>query len=84
MSRATWAEGRKVFKTEMIRLGSQTLRVGRHAGGSGGIPLLVFNGIGGNIELLAPLARSMPDRELLTEGEDKPALVALFLAMVMN
>ena len=29
-----------MFKTEIIRLGSQTLRVGRHAGGSGGIPLL--------------------------------------------
>jgi len=69
-----------VFKTEMIRLGSQTLRVGRHAGGSSGIPLLVFNGIGGNIELLAPLARSMPGRELLTfdvPGVGHSALPAL-------
>jgi hypothetical protein len=48
-SRATKAEGRKVFKTEIIRLGSQTLRVGRHAGGSGSKPLLVFNGNGGKI-----------------------------------
>jgi poly(3-hydroxyalkanoate) depolymerase len=55
-----------VFKTEIIRLGKQALRVGRQAGARGGIPLLVFNGIGGNIELLAPLARSMPGREVIT------------------
>jgi len=53
------------FATEIVRIGSQALRVGRQAG-SGGVPLLMFNGIGGNIELLAPLARSMPGREVIT------------------
>ena len=50
----------------MLRIGTQLLRVGRHAGTGRGLPLLVFNGIGGNIELLEPLARSMPQRELIT------------------
>ena len=49
-----------------LRIGTQLLRVGRHAGTGRGLPLLVFNGIGGNIELLEPLARSMPQRELIT------------------
>ena len=62
------AAGGQPFATEIVRIGSQALRVGRQAGGanSGGVPLLMFNGIGGNIELLAPLARSMPGREVIT------------------
>jgi poly(3-hydroxyoctanoate) depolymerase len=54
------------FSIEMLRLGDQLLRVGRRAGAGRGVPLLLFNGIGGNIELLEPLASSMPDRELIT------------------
>jgi poly(3-hydroxyalkanoate) depolymerase len=50
---------------EMVRIGAQALRVGRQAAGAG-TPLLMFNGIGGNIELLAPLAREMPGREIIT------------------
>ena len=50
----------------MVRIGRQLLRVGRRAGPNGGTPLLLFNGIGANIELLEPIARLMPGRELLT------------------
>ena len=52
------------FSIEMVRVGTQLLRVGRKAGSRPGLPLLLFNGIGGNIELLEPFARSM-SRELI-------------------
>ena len=56
------------FAAEIVRIGSQALRVGRQPGhpGAGGVPLLMFNGIGGNIELLEPIARQMPEREVIT------------------
>jgi poly(3-hydroxyalkanoate) depolymerase len=54
------------FSLAMLRIGAQLLRVGRQAGSGCGLPLLVFNGIGGNIELLEPLARAMPQRELIS------------------
>ncbi len=59
------AAGGQPFETEIVRVGAQMLRVGRQPG-NGGVPLLLFNGIGGNIELLAPIARSMPGREVIT------------------
>lgn len=43
------------FAIEMLRVDGQLLRVGRQAGRGSGIPLLMFNGIGGNIELLGPI-----------------------------
>ena len=55
----------RAFATEIVRFGTQALRVGRQPG-NGGVPLLMFNGVGGNIELLAPLARLMPGREVIT------------------
>jgi poly(3-hydroxyalkanoate) depolymerase len=54
------------FVTEMLKFGNQPLRVGRQAGSGEGVPLLLFNGIGGNIELLAPIARWMRWREVIT------------------
>ena len=54
------------FALEMLKIDGQALRVGRQAGSGMGVPLLVFNGIGGNIELLAPIARWMPQREVIT------------------
>jgi poly(3-hydroxyalkanoate) depolymerase len=54
------------FSIGMVRIGRQLLRVGRRASPAGGTPLLLFNGIGANIELLEPIARLMPGRELLT------------------
>lgn len=56
------------FAAEIVRIGTQALRVGRQPGsrGAGGVPLLMFNGIGGNIELLEPIAGQMPEREVIT------------------
>lgn len=59
-------ESPRALSIAMLRIGTQLLRVGRQAGSGRGLPLLVFNGIGGNIELLEPLARSMPQREVIT------------------
>lgn len=53
------------FDMQMLRIGKQLLRVGRQRGSGDGPPLLLFNGIGANIELLEPLARAMPQREIL-------------------
>ena len=57
------------FAIEMMELGTRSnpmrVRVGRKPGSGKGIPLLLFNGIGGNIELLAPLAEKMPEREIV-------------------
>jgi poly(3-hydroxyoctanoate) depolymerase len=55
-----------VFATQMLRVGRQVLRVGRTPGDGRHPPLLMFNGIGGNIELLAPLALALREREVLT------------------
>jgi poly(3-hydroxyalkanoate) depolymerase len=59
------ADSGQPFAIEMVHVGAQALRVGRQAG-HGGVPLPLFNGIGGNIELFAPIARSMPGREVIT------------------
>jgi poly(3-hydroxyoctanoate) depolymerase len=61
---ATNGKGR--FATKMLQLDAQTLRVGRQAGKGSRIPLLLFNGIGGNVELLEPIAGWMPEREVIT------------------
>ena len=63
---ATGTDGNQPFAIEIVRVGAQALRVGRQAGSGGAVPLLLFNGIGGNIELLAPIARAMPGREVIT------------------
>ncbi|HOY36063.1 MAG TPA: poly(3-hydroxyalkanoate) depolymerase [Piscinibacter sp.] len=57
--------GEPAFAIQMLKVRSQLLRVGRQPGSGGGVPLLMFNGIGGSIELLEPLARSMPAREVI-------------------
>ncbi|HEY8054243.1 MAG: poly(3-hydroxyalkanoate) depolymerase [Steroidobacterales bacterium] len=54
------------FTTQMLLINGQSIRVGRQAGSGTGMPLFLFNGIGGNIELLGPLAQRMPRRELIT------------------
>ena len=57
------------FVIEMMVLGTVPdpllVRVGRQPGSGKGTPLLMFNGIGGNIELLASLAERMPEREVV-------------------
>jgi len=57
-------EARRVFSISMVRAGTQLLRVGHKASTGGGTPLLMFNGLGGNIELVEPFARVMR-RELI-------------------
>ena len=54
------------FSIEMLRIDGQWLRVGRQAGRGGGVPLLMFNGIGGNIEMLGPIPTWMSEREVIT------------------
>jgi poly(3-hydroxyoctanoate) depolymerase len=58
-------EAGRPFSISMVRAGTQLLRVGRKAGSGGGLPLLMFNGIGANIELVEPFARMMSQRELI-------------------
>jgi poly(3-hydroxyalkanoate) depolymerase len=48
-----------------VEVGAQRLRVGRWPG-TGGTPLLVFNGIGANIELLEPFVEALDSVEVLT------------------
>jgi len=53
------------FTFDMLDIDGQILRVGHQAGTGRATPLLLFNGIGGNIEMLAPFAGSMPHREVI-------------------
>jgi poly(3-hydroxyalkanoate) depolymerase len=53
------------FDVEMLHVGRFVVRVGRKAGLSAHPPLMLFNGIGGNIELLAPLASALRGREVI-------------------
>lgn len=48
-----------------IRVGSHILRTAVWEGKGKGRPLLFFNGIGANIELIAPLAETLSDRDLI-------------------
>ena len=50
----------ETFTIAMVRAGNQLLRVGRHAGSVKGPPLLMFNGIGGNIELVGNVEYTIP------------------------
>ena len=65
-SRAPSPDDAHPFAIEMLHFDDQPLRVGRQAGSDAGVPLLLFNGIGGSVELLAPIARWMPRREVIT------------------
>lgn len=62
---ATSLEQSPVFDVQTIRVGLQPLRVARSKGDGRHKPLLVFNGIGANIELLEPLAQGLPEREVI-------------------
>lgn len=48
-----------------IRVGSHLLRTAVWEGTGAQTPLLFFNGIGANIELIAPLADELPDRDII-------------------
>ncbi len=58
-------------KIEILRAGGRKLRVAvwtaaLKPGQAAGRPILFFNGIGANIELMAPLAEWLPDRDIIT------------------
>ncbi|MGA2553093.1 MAG: poly(3-hydroxyalkanoate) depolymerase [Burkholderiaceae bacterium] len=63
----TASDGLGISK-EMLKIGSQVLRVARKPGRSWpgpSVPLLLFNGIGANLELLEPLALALKSREVI-------------------
>lgn len=51
------------FQIRMIQVGDQSLRVAVKAGPKGKPPLLMFNGIGANLELAAPFFEALSDTE---------------------
>lgn len=53
------------FVIEMLHVGDQILRVGRTKANPKKVPLLLFNGIGGNIEMLGPIAEWLSDRQVI-------------------
>ena len=53
-------------RIEILQAGGRALRVAVWKGTGAAKPLLFFNGIGANIELMAPLAAWFPDRDLIT------------------
>lgn len=61
----THAESAGVFSTQLLEFDGQQVNVGRRCGNGTRPPLLLFNGIGANIDLLAPLAVALPRRELI-------------------
>jgi poly(3-hydroxyalkanoate) depolymerase len=50
----------------MQRVGRQDLRTAVWIGDGDKRPILFFNGIGANLELIAPLAHAFPDRDIVT------------------
>ena len=53
------------FRMEMLRIGAQLLRVGHQRGSGDGPPLLLFNGIGANLELAGALMAGLDTVETL-------------------
>jgi poly(3-hydroxyalkanoate) depolymerase len=65
----------------MEEVDGRTIRVARwDSGRNDHFPILFFNGIGANLELIAPLAEAMPERDLITfdmpgiGGSPEPAI----------
>ena len=68
-SRTSKLESVRAPRIELMRAGGRQLRVAVWKSaepGNGKLPLLFFNGIGANIELMSPLADWFPDRDLVT------------------
>src|SRR5689334_17040300 len=63
---APGAEPSRGFSYSMLRLGPRVLRVGPRGPSGRDPPMLPLTGIGGNTELLGPIARRRPRRELLS------------------
>jgi len=65
MSAAHANAHRTAMDIRMVDLGGQQLRVGIQRGGDSAPPLLIFNGVGANLELLAPFAAAMQGVEIV-------------------
>jgi len=50
---------------EYIEVDGINLRVATQQGRNGGVPLLLFNGIGANLELCFPFMEAMPEKEIV-------------------
>ena len=71
----THAESAGVFSTQLLEFDGQQVNVGRRCGNGTRPPLLLFNGIGANIDLLAPLAamkNGATPAELVVDIHDQP------------
>jgi poly(3-hydroxyoctanoate) depolymerase len=52
-------------EVQFIEVDGVTLRVAIQRGGGGGMPLLLFNGIGANLELVVPFMEALDDKEII-------------------
>ncbi|MEJ8825513.1 poly(3-hydroxyalkanoate) depolymerase [Variovorax humicola] len=57
---------RRPVSIRFVDIGKQRLRVAVWPGRRGGVPLLLFNGIGASLEMLMPLADNLGDIETIT------------------
>jgi poly(3-hydroxyalkanoate) depolymerase len=53
------------MQTQFVEVGGQVLRVGIQSGARDKPPLLIFNGVGANLELIEPFAATMKDVEIV-------------------
>lgn len=53
------------LEVRMVDVDGQTLRVGVQRGAGDAPPLLIFNGVGANLELVAPFAEALPGLEVI-------------------
>lgn len=60
------ASGRRERKLHQIRIGAYDLRVAVWPGSANRVPVLLFNGIGGNLELLEPFVNALGDIEVIS------------------
>jgi len=58
-------EARHGMQIRTVDVDGQTLRVGIRPGSTAGPPLLIFNGIGANLELVMPFAEALDDVEVI-------------------
>src|SRR5438105_1972747 len=65
MTRSIANASTSVFDVCFVRVGNQRLRVGVRAGKRGAPPLLIFNGIGANLELLEPFVAALRGVEVI-------------------
>ena len=57
-------------QVEFIEVEGINLRVATQRGHDGGLPLLLFNGIGANLELCFPFMEAMPEKEIVIFDDD--------------